>query len=188
MVVRINDRGPFVGGRIIDLSKAAAASIGMIDAGTAKVRVTTETGGNALAALGQATAKAKDGASLTAKAKVEMASAETPRKAIAEAKSSKGKQVAAKASSRLTHIAKKPDAHAKVRVASASKRNHVAKSSTGSHVRVAASSRGIHAAAAQASRLQTRRLIVVASVHPYAFLGTTPGFMKPDRARTRRAG
>ena len=38
VVVRINDRGPFVGGRIIDLSKAAAASIGMIDAGTAKVQ------------------------------------------------------------------------------------------------------------------------------------------------------
>ena len=29
VVVRINDRGPFVGGRIIDLSKAAAQSIGM---------------------------------------------------------------------------------------------------------------------------------------------------------------
>jgi len=187
VVVRINDRGPFVGGRIIDLSKAAAASIGMIDAGTAKVRVTTETGGNALAALGQATAKAKDGAALTAKAKVQMASAETPRKAIAEAKSSKGKRVAAKASSRLTHIAKKPDAHAKVRVASASKRSHVAKS-TAAHVRVASSSRGIHAAAAQASRLQTRRAIGVANLHPYAFLGTTPGFMKPDRVRTRRAG
>ncbi len=192
VVVRINDRGPFVGGRIIDLSKAAAASIGMIDAGTAKVRVTTETGGNALAALGQATAKAKDGASLTAKAKVEMASAETPRKAVAEAKSSKGKQVAAKASSRLTHIAKKTDAHAKVRVASASKRNHVAKSA-GSQVRVASYNvasynRGVHPAAAQASRLQTRRVIVVASVHPYAFLGTTPGFMMPDRVRARRAG
>jgi rare lipoprotein A len=38
VVVRINDRGPFIGGRIIDLSKAAASSIGMIDAGTAKVR------------------------------------------------------------------------------------------------------------------------------------------------------
>jgi rare lipoprotein A len=187
VVVRINDRGPFIGGRIIDLSKAAAASIGMIDAGTAKVRVTTATGGNALAALGQATAKAKDGASLTAKAKVEIASAETPRKATAEGKSSKGKQVAAKASSRLTHTAKKPDAQAKVRVASVSKRSHVAKS-TGSHVRVASSSRGIHAAAAQASRLQTRRVIVVASAHPYAFLGTAPGFMKPDRVRARRAG
>jgi peptidoglycan lytic transglycosylase len=36
VVVRINDRGPFIGGRIIDLSKAAAESIGMVDAGTAK--------------------------------------------------------------------------------------------------------------------------------------------------------
>jgi hypothetical protein len=121
-----------------------------------------------------------------------MGSAETPRKAVAEAKSSKGKQVAAKASSRLTHIAKKTDAHAKVRVASASKRNHVAKSA-GSQVRVASYNvasynRGVHPAAAQASRLQTRRVIVVASVHPYAFLGTTPGFMKPDRVRARRAG
>ena len=40
VVVRINDRGPFTGGRIIDLSKAAAAKLGMISAGTAKVSVT----------------------------------------------------------------------------------------------------------------------------------------------------
>lgn len=52
VVVRINDRGPFVGGRIIDLSKAAAAQIGMISSGTAKVRVTTP-GGGGLRALGQ---------------------------------------------------------------------------------------------------------------------------------------
>lgn len=39
VVVRINDRGPFVGGRVIDLSKAAAAQIGMINTGTAKVRI-----------------------------------------------------------------------------------------------------------------------------------------------------
>jgi len=45
VVVRINDRGPFVGGRIIDLSKAAAASIGMIDALFFKETATTETGG-----------------------------------------------------------------------------------------------------------------------------------------------
>ena len=37
VVVRINDRGPFVKGREIDLSKAAAAKIGMIKSGTAKV-------------------------------------------------------------------------------------------------------------------------------------------------------
>lgn len=58
VVVRINDRGPFIGGRIIDLSKAAAASIGMIATGTAKVRVTTA-GGGVLAGLGESTAKAK---------------------------------------------------------------------------------------------------------------------------------
>src|SRR5262245_4039028 len=57
VVVRINDRGPFVGGRIIDLSKAAAASIGMIASGVANVRVSVADGG-ALAALGETTADA----------------------------------------------------------------------------------------------------------------------------------
>ncbi len=38
--VRINDRGPFVKGRIIDLSRTAATRIGMISAGTARVRLT----------------------------------------------------------------------------------------------------------------------------------------------------
>ncbi len=37
--VRINDRGPFVAGRIIDLSRAAAQAIGMTGAGVARVRV-----------------------------------------------------------------------------------------------------------------------------------------------------
>ena len=37
--VRINDRGPFVGDRIIDLSKAAARKIDMLGPGTAKVKV-----------------------------------------------------------------------------------------------------------------------------------------------------
>ncbi len=38
--VRINDRGPFVKGRIIDLSYAAAADIGLIEPGVAPVSVT----------------------------------------------------------------------------------------------------------------------------------------------------
>ncbi len=38
--VRINDRGPFVSGRIIDLSKKAAKKIDMVDAGVAKVVIT----------------------------------------------------------------------------------------------------------------------------------------------------
>ncbi|MFB9866947.1 septal ring lytic transglycosylase RlpA family protein [Vreelandella sulfidaeris] len=38
--VLINDRGPFTKGRIIDLSKRAAAKLGMIRRGTAPVMVT----------------------------------------------------------------------------------------------------------------------------------------------------
>jgi rare lipoprotein A len=39
LTVRVNDRGPFVGGRLIDLSRAAAAELGYERAGTAHVRV-----------------------------------------------------------------------------------------------------------------------------------------------------
>ncbi len=39
-VVKINDRGPFVKGRIIDLSYKAAKKLGMANKGTAKVRIT----------------------------------------------------------------------------------------------------------------------------------------------------
>ncbi len=39
VVVRINDRGPFVATRIIDLSKSAASKIGMIGTGTAPVKL-----------------------------------------------------------------------------------------------------------------------------------------------------
>jgi rare lipoprotein A (peptidoglycan hydrolase) len=38
--VRITDRGPFIGGRIIDLSRGAAGMIGMHHQGVARVRVT----------------------------------------------------------------------------------------------------------------------------------------------------
>jgi rare lipoprotein A len=41
VVVRINDRGPFTGDRIIDLSKAAASSLAMIEAGIATVRISS---------------------------------------------------------------------------------------------------------------------------------------------------
>jgi rare lipoprotein A len=39
IIVRINDRGPFKNDRIIDLSKAAAASLGVIKTGTMNVRI-----------------------------------------------------------------------------------------------------------------------------------------------------
>jgi rare lipoprotein A len=37
VVVRINDRGPFVGGRVIDLSKAAAQAVGISGVGKVKL-------------------------------------------------------------------------------------------------------------------------------------------------------
>ncbi len=39
IVVRINDRGPFVKNRVIDLSREAARRLGMMEHGTARVRV-----------------------------------------------------------------------------------------------------------------------------------------------------
>ncbi len=41
VIVRVNDRGPFVRGRIIDLSVGAARKLGFYEEGTAKVRVET---------------------------------------------------------------------------------------------------------------------------------------------------
>ncbi len=38
--VRINDRGPFVAGRILDLSQGAARALGTLTKGTARVRLT----------------------------------------------------------------------------------------------------------------------------------------------------
>ncbi len=39
VVVRINDRGPYTRGRLIDLSREAAEQLGMLRSGTARVRV-----------------------------------------------------------------------------------------------------------------------------------------------------
>lgn len=39
VVVTVNDRGPFVRGRVVDLSRAAAAALGIIGTGVARVRV-----------------------------------------------------------------------------------------------------------------------------------------------------
>jgi rare lipoprotein A len=39
MIVRVNDRGPFHGNRVIDVSERAAAALGFQKQGTAKVRV-----------------------------------------------------------------------------------------------------------------------------------------------------
>ncbi len=51
VVVRINDRGPFVGDRIIDLSYTAAAKLDMLLAGTAPVEVRVISAGGAGSAV-----------------------------------------------------------------------------------------------------------------------------------------
>lgn len=44
VTVRVNDRGPFVRGRVVDVSRAAAQALGFINAGTARVRIEAEDG------------------------------------------------------------------------------------------------------------------------------------------------
>jgi rare lipoprotein A len=39
VVVTVTDRGPFVRGRVVDLSLAAARRLGMVERGVARVRV-----------------------------------------------------------------------------------------------------------------------------------------------------
>ena len=39
VVVRINDRGPYIGGRIIDVSKGAAEALGFVSAGLTRVKI-----------------------------------------------------------------------------------------------------------------------------------------------------
>lgn len=39
VVVRINDRGPFVAGRVVDVSYSAAETLGIVEQGTAKVKL-----------------------------------------------------------------------------------------------------------------------------------------------------
>ncbi|SDB48366.1 rare lipoprotein A [Bauldia litoralis] len=50
VVVRINDRGPFTGGRVIDLTQGAAEKIGMINSGVARVKMTVVGGKGKLSA------------------------------------------------------------------------------------------------------------------------------------------
>lgn len=41
VIVRVNDRGPFVKGRIVDVSRSAAEQLGLTQRGVAKVKVDT---------------------------------------------------------------------------------------------------------------------------------------------------
>jgi len=60
VVVKINDRGPYVRGRVIDLSYAAAAALGMRGVGTQKVKIEGLTQQEARAAREQSQSLADD--------------------------------------------------------------------------------------------------------------------------------
>ncbi len=50
-VVRINDRGPFARGRVLDVSHAAARELGMVGRGTARVKIGVVDGGGSSRAV-----------------------------------------------------------------------------------------------------------------------------------------
>ena len=197
VVVRINDRGPFIGGRIIDLSKAAAASIGMLGAGTAQVRITTTApdGGSALAALGEATAKAKKGVALAAR---ESAAAEPHQvaRSAAPARLIEARNRPTK-TFKPTAVASLSPVKAKTRVAVASTKTKKLGHSSQAKIAVAwepprskkmaqlaaKGARPTHVAVSYsykpAARASARGRVAAASAHPYAIFVSTPGFMQP---------
>jgi rare lipoprotein A len=139
VVVRINDRGPFIKGRIIDVSKAAASVLGMLGSGTARVKVSTS-GGASLkvaakeesavkvataptkmeSASGDKSAKAESAPVVTS-AKMEGAPAAKPIKVAV--KSSKPARVASASRGKSTKTAKASSKPAKIVTASAGKRS-----------------------------------------------------------------
>ena len=176
VVVRINDRGPFTGGRIIDLSKAAAASIGMIASGVANVRVSVAEG-SVLAELGESTAKENATSRITGELIAVAQRDETPavsakmagtdaNEAKAAAKPSGKTKIAAKTSKTKSVAAASPAATKKraasqtVKVAAKRSRpNEGAKA----RVQLAAATSGIRAAGREASRFSSRRTIVASA-------------------------
>jgi len=182
VVVRINDRGPFIGGRIIDLSKAAADSLGMIDAGTARVRVIT-TESSVLAALGEATAKAAakakagadTGVASAAKAQIDVAAVQ----ATAVASNATNLQTVAANASAGQQIAEGVQAKSKFEFAMAPQRATVGK-------RLAVSSDKTYVAAYQNSHIADDRFSGSSERHPDPLLTGTPGFV--TQTRTRRFG
>jgi rare lipoprotein A len=174
VVVRINDRGPFAGGRIIDLSKAAAASIGMIASGVANVRVSVAEGG-VLAELGESTSKANAASRITnvslvaaeqdvtPAVSVKMAGTDTNEAKAAHRPSSKTKIAAKRAKTKVlaaSSSAKKRAASQTVKVAAKRSRpNESAKA----RVQLAAATFGLRAAGREAAKLSSRRTMVASA-------------------------
>lgn len=130
VVVRINDRGPFVGGRIIDVSKAAASVLGMLGSGTARVKVSASGGGSPKIASSSG-ASVKVASASGSNSKMGNASGNTPANsgntsAIRSAKmegapASKPVKVASASRSKSAKVAKASSKPAKIVIASAGK-------------------------------------------------------------------
>jgi rare lipoprotein A len=174
VVVRINDRGPFTGGRIIDLSKAAAASIGMIASGVANVRVSVAEGG-VLAELGESTAK-ENAASRIKGGLIEVAERdETPALSAKMTGTDTNEAKAAPKLSSKTRIAAKTNKAKVLAAASNTKKRAAAQTvkaaakrsrpneSVKARVQLAAANSGIRAAGREASRFSSRRTIVASA-------------------------
>ena len=134
VVVRINDRGPFIKGRIIDVSKAAASVLGMLGSGTARVKVSTSGGSShKVAAKEESPVKVEtatnkmESASADKSAKVEDAPVKSAK--MEGAPASKPVKVAAK-SSKPAKVAAKSSKPAKVASASRGKSTKTAKASS----------------------------------------------------------
>lgn len=117
VVVRINDRGPFVKGRIIDLSRAAADRLGFVSSGLTRVSLETVEAGAAETPTRTAAADVDTTASIAPKA--ERKSAAASRKAARE-KAAAEKAAAekpAEAASKTAETAPKRDHTGEVTVA-----------------------------------------------------------------------
>jgi rare lipoprotein A len=88
IVVRINDRGPFIRGRIIDLSRGAARRVGLTGSGVAQVRVDVIGRQGSARYAGNSARRTKP--SLAAKAKLRRAKAVQVAAAQAKARRSVG--------------------------------------------------------------------------------------------------
>jgi len=185
VVVRINDRGPFTGGRIIDLSRAAAASIGMIQSGVAKVRVSTANGG-ALADLGESGASAEKEPSLPEAVEADAAKAKPANETAGTApKPSKAKSVKAKSAKTKTATAKSAKAKsAKTKTATAKS----AKSKS-AKTRTATATASRKAAAASSKKRQQSTVKVTAAAKRSKASGRTAarGHLAASTNRIRAA-
>ena len=174
VVVRINDRGPFTGGRIIDLSKAAAASIGMIASGVANVRLSVADGG-VLAELGESTAKENATSRITGDLIAVAQRDETPAVSAKMAGTDTNEAKAAPKPSSTTKIASKTAKTKVLAAASATKKRAASQTvkvaakrsrpneSAKARVQLAAANSGIRAAGREASRFSSRRTIVASA-------------------------